>query len=159
MLEEGKNLDKVGGDGKYDNMSVLSDALDPENEVSWKALEDRYYYEIRDHALDYEANKLWTHEKPIKGGVGGMDIAARAYANWKMRSVKFIVQAIDDEERKETQRLAVEEELEINKPERLLQQVKVHNAERHAHRTYIKTFKYDMEILSVNKLYELGLVW
>ena len=154
LLKVGKNEDE-----DEESMSVLSDALDPNNEVSWRALEDRYYFEIRAHALDYESNKLWTKEKEVKGGVGGMDIAIRAYANWKMRSIKFIVQAIDDEEKKEVSRLALEDELEINKPERLLDQVKLHNEERHKHRTYIKTFKYDIEIVSLKKLNDLGLVW
>lgn len=163
LVEDPLQRDPPTGDDNKSNagsaVSILSDALDPDNEVSWKALEDRYYYEIRDAALDYEANKLWTKETPMKGGVGGMDIAIRAYANWKMRSIKFIVQAIDDEEKKEVARLALEDELEINKPERLLDQVKIHNEERHKHRTYIKTFKYDMEIVALRKLNELGLVW
>ena len=164
MSKEGKELLKEGaalpiGTEAGEELSVLSDALDPENEVSWRALEDRYYFEIRAHALDYEANKAWTKEKATKGGVAGMDIACRKFANWKMRSMKFIVQAVDDEEKKEIARLALEDELEINKPERLLDQVKVHNEERHRHRTYIKTFKYDLEICILNKLNAMGLVW
>jgi hypothetical protein len=160
-LEKAKQGSTLNKEEDADNsaVSILSDALDPDNEVSWKALEDRYYYEIRNEALDYEANKSWTKEKQTKGGVGGMDIAIRSYANWKMRNMKFIVQAIDDEEKKEIARLALEDELEINKPERLLDQVRIHNEERHKHRTYIKTFKYDFEILSLRKLHELGLVW
>jgi len=156
LLKEGHNL-PTGEEGE--ELSILSDALDPNNEVSWQALEDRYYFEIRTHALDYEANKLWTKEKPAKGGVGGMDIACRKFANWKMRSIKFIVQATDDEEKKELARLALEDELEIHKPERLLDQAKVHNDERHRHRTYIKTFKYDIEICALRKLNDMGLVW
>ena len=164
LLEENP-LDKLAAKDKDDEseaesaLSIMSDALNPDNEVTWKALEDRYYFEIRDEALQYEANKIWTKEKSIKGGVGGMDIACRAYANWKMRSMKFIVQASDDEEKKEIARLALEDDYEINKPERLLSQVKVHNEERHRHRTYIKTFKYDLEIVALRKLNELGLVW
>jgi hypothetical protein len=65
----------------------------------------------------------------------------------------------DDEEKKELGRLALEDELEINKPERLLDQAKLHNEERHRHRTYIKTFRYDIEICALKKLNEMGLVW
>ena len=140
-------------------ISIMSDALDPNNEITWRALEDSYYYEIREEALQYEANKIWTKEKPVKGGVGGMDIAVRAYANWKMRSMKFIVQASDEEEKRESARVSLEDELETNKPERLLAQAKLHNAERHTHRTYINTFKYDLEIVALKKLNDLGLVW
>jgi len=212
LLAEGKNLPtghegEMGAELELEGMSILSDALDPENEVSWRALEDRYYFEIRTHALDYEANKRWTKEKAMKGGVGGMDVACRKFANWKMRSIKFIVQATgtcvcpgdvlcvqcvlcvlcvqcvtyahisppplayfppcppspraraDDEEKKELGRLALEDELEIHKPERLLDQAKLHNEERHRHRTYIKTFRYDIEICALKKLNEMGLVW
>ena len=65
----------------------------------------------------------------------------------------------DDEEKKELGRLALEDELEIHKPERLLDQAKLHNEERHRHRTYIKTFRYDIEICALKKLNEMGLVW
>ena len=66
--------------------------------------------------------------------------------------------AIDDEKDKDDARVALEDELEINNPERLLDTVKKHNLERHKHRTYLKTFKYEIEILNAVKLYELGLV-
>ena len=114
---------------------------------------------MRSEAIEYETNKAWTKEKGIKNGPAGMDIAIRAFANWKMRNMKFMVQAVDDEEKKEIQRAALEDELEINKPEKLLAQVKTHNEERKKHRTYIRAFKYDMEILALQKLNELGLVW
>lgn len=140
-------------------VSILSDALDPENTVTWRALEDKYYDEIRNMAVEYETNKAWTKEKSIEGGPHGMDIKCREYASWKARCVKFIVQAIDDEKDKDDARVALEDELEINNPERLLDTVKKHNNERHKHRTYLKTFKYEIEILSTLKLSELGLVW
>jgi hypothetical protein len=154
------------GDGDGDNestatskVSILSDALNPENTVTWRALEDRYYKEVRDLAVEYETNKMWTKEKPVEGGPHGMDIKCREYASWKARCVRFIVHAVDDEKDKDDARIALEDELEIKHPERLLETVKKHNVQRHNHRTYINTFKYDMEILNATKLYELGLVW
>ena len=110
-------------------------------------------------AVDCETNKAWTKEKPIAGGPHGMDIKCREYASWKARCMRFIVQAIDDEKDKDDARVALEDELEINNPERLLDTVKKHNLALHKHRTYLKTFKYEIEILNAVKLYVLGLVW
>ena len=155
------NSQRVEGEGESDieSISILSDAMDPNNEVTWRALEDKYYNDIRHLAVDYESNKVRTHEKPIEGGAEGMDIKCREYASWKARTLKFIVQAIDEEKEKDEARNALEEELEINNPEKLLNTVKKHNEERHKHRTYIRNFKYEAEILGVQKLYDIGLVW
>ena len=162
------DLKKNGGDdtsktagtqSDIESVSVLSDALDPKNDVMWAALEEKYYQEIRDMAVEYEINKIRTHEKPIKGGPEGMEIRCREYASWKARVLKFIVQAIDDEKANDEARNALEEDLEINNPEKLLNTVKKHNEERHKHRTYIRNFKYEAEILGVQKLYDIGLVW
>jgi hypothetical protein len=154
--------DTEPGDDTSDDesdVSVLSDALDPENEISWKALEDRIYADISKYAIDYEVNKSWTAEKAYPGGAPAMDVAIRKFANWKARCTKFIVQAVDDEKERDDVRIALEDELEINKPEKLLEQVKLHKEERHKFRTYIQTFKYDMEILEVHKLSDMGLIW
>ena len=85
-----------------------------------------------------------------------MDIKCRKPAG---KLCQVHVQAIDDVKDKDDARVALEDELEINNPERLLDTVKKHNNERHKHRTYLKTFKYEIEILSALKLSELGLVW
>lgn len=161
--KEGESKAKTNDDDSDSDdsskVSILSDALDPENTVTWRALEDKYYDEVRNMAVEYETNKAWTKEKSIEGGPHGMDIKCREYASWKARCMRFIVHAIDDEKDKDDARASLEDELEINNPERLLETVKKHNIERHNHRTYLKTFKYEIEILNALKLNELGLVW
>ena len=156
--DKGNKLSAEDSKGIESN-PLLSDALNPDNEVAWRSLEDKYYNDICHLAVDYEINKIRTLEMPIEGGPEGMDVRCREYASWKARTLKFIVQAIDDEKEKDEARTALEEDLEINNPEKLLNVVKKHNEERHAHRTYIRNFKYDTEILAVQKLYDMGLVW
>ena len=147
--------------------SQLGDKLDPNDEKLWKAMELRFYKEICDHALEYEKNKWRTKEKRLfnahKGkafpsqSVRAMDDACKAYASWRARSLRNLVCYIDEEQRRDAQRIELEDQ--IVDEYKLKAQIKKHDEERHQHRLFVRAFRYEMEILTVRKLYDMGIVW
>jgi len=137
--------------------SQLSAKLDPSDPAVWRALEARYYEEICAYALDYEANKTWTKERRMPNGVRGMQEACRQYAAWRAFALKSLVTSIDEEQRRDVQRIEVEDQ--IVDEARLQAQVKKHDEERHAHRTLVRASLYETEIVTVNRLYKMGLLW
>lgn len=147
--------------------SQLGDKLDPNDEKLWKAMELRFYKEICDHALEYEKNKWRTKERRMlnkhKGkaypsqSVRAMDDACKSYASWRARSLRNLVSSIDEEQRRDAQRIELEDQ--ILDEYKLSAQVKKHDEERHQHRLFVRAFRYEMEILTVRKLYDMGIVW
>ena len=137
--------------------SQVGEKLDPKNTNIWKALEARYYKEICDYALEYEYNKLWTKEKRLPNGVRGMQEACRQYALWRTIALKNIVSSIDEEQRRDLQRIEIEDQ--IVDEAKLKALVIKHDEERHKHRTFVRMSMYEMEIVMVDRLYRMGILW
>ena len=137
--------------------SQVSDKLDPGDPAVWKALEARYFSEICAYAVEYEANKQWTKERRMPNGVRGMQEACRQYAQWRALAVKNLVSAIDEEQRRDVQRIEIEDQ--ITDEAKLRAQVLKHDEERHAHRTFVRASLYETEIVMVNRLYKMGILW
>ena len=137
--------------------SQLGDKWDLHDATLWHALEKRYYDEIAKFALEYEKNKLWTKEKRMPKGVRGMEEACKAYAGWRARSLKNLIHFIDEEQRRDAQRIEVEDQ--TTNEVKLKEIIKKHDAERHQHRLFVRVSEYEMEILTIRKLNEMGLLW
>jgi hypothetical protein len=137
--------------------SQVSAALDPHNPAIWKAVEARYYQEIHDYAVDYEYNKQWTKEKRMPNGVRGMDEACHNFAKWRATALKNIVLSIDEEQKRDIQRIEIEDQIEDE--EKLKRQITKHDEERHAHRTFLRMTMYENEIVMVDRLYKMGILW
>lgn len=137
--------------------SQLGDKLDPHDGTLWRAMEARYYKEVSEYALMYEANKWRTREKRSPGGIKGMDKECLAYASWRARTLRNLVSSIDEEQKRDVQRIEVEDQIVDAK--KLQDVIAKHDEERHKHRLFVRLSLYEMEVLIVRKLYDLGILW
>jgi hypothetical protein len=78
--------------------------LVPTNSDSWLAVEEKVFQEIFSLASQLETNKSLTQETPLPGGMQEVRRNCRYLARMRAKSMKEIVQAIEDEKCKDAVR-------------------------------------------------------
>ena len=116
-----------------------------------------------------EKNKQWTREpllppvyiKDYKGTIIGeeeaADVVAKSLAKSKMKNIKEVVDAINDEEHRDAKRKEAEDNCTTAK--KLKELIKKHEKERHDHRTYLRTLQYNNDIIMISKMGKYGILW
>jgi hypothetical protein len=133
------------------------------NAVIWNAMEKNQLDFLTQNVYEQEFNKFRTGEVRLKkhgGGNFGAKEETRQLARMKVRMLRGIVEAIEDEEQREKKRVAAEAEARKKKDKnKVIQLKKKHEEERHKHRTYIRTMKHDNEIVMTQRLQSNGYLW
>jgi hypothetical protein len=128
------------------------------DQSAWKQMQSKIFNDLFAMASQLERNKFLTHEKRSKGGLNEVRSNCKLLAKLKVRHLRDLVHAIDDESLKEKKR----EEVEMacaGKPKKLGLAVKAHEVEREKARIYIETMQNDAEVIFIRKLSELGYLW
>lgn len=99
-----------------------------------------------------------TQEEKFPGGIVALRKACQQLAKLKVKNMQEVVQAIEDEEKKELRREELEVEC-VDKPDELKQLKKAHREERRKGKLYIEALQKDQEIIFMFKLREAGLLW
>lgn len=86
-----------------------------------------------------------------------MEDACRAYASWRARTLRSLVTSVEEEQRRDVARIELED-VTTNEA-KLRELVRRHDQERHQHRLFVRVSEYEMEILTIRKLYDMGLLW
>jgi len=99
--------------------------------------------------------------KDYRGRVTGQEnpvhAISREISKMRVRNLKEVVQAIADEEVRDTERRNSEDSCKNSN--QLKDMLKIHEKERNDHKTYIETLQYNNEIILINKLGSYGLLW
>jgi len=128
------------------------------DQSAWKQMQSKIFNDLFTMASQLERNKFLTHEKRSKGGMKEVRDNCKLMAKLKVRHLRDLVHAIDDESLKEKKR----EEVELScagKPKKLSLAIKAHELEREKARIYIETMQNDAEVIFIRKLSELGYLW
>ena len=135
-----------------------SDTASLRDQSAWKQMQSKIFNDLFTMASQLERNKFLTHEKRSKGGLEEVRDNCKLLAKLKVRHLRDLVHAIDDESLKEKKR----EEIELacaGKPKKLSLVRKAHDAEREKARNYIETMQNDAEVIFIRKLSELEYLW
>jgi len=128
------------------------------DQSAWKQMQSKIFNDLFAMASQLERNKFLTHEKRSKGGLNEVRENCKLLAKLKVRHLRDLVHAIDDESLKEKKR----EEVELacaGKPKKLSLVRKAHEVEREKARIYIETMQNDAEVIFIRKLSELEYLW
>eukprot|EP01035_Chromulina_nebulosa_P023152 gene23152-30003_t len=128
------------------------------DQKAWKQMQSKIFNDLFTMAFQLERNKFLTHEKRTKGGLEEVRENCKLLAKLKVRHLRDLVHAIDDESLKEKKR----EEAELacaGKAKKLSLIRKAHDAEREKARNYIETMQNDAEVIFIRKLSELEYLW
>jgi hypothetical protein len=128
------------------------------DQSAWKQMQSKIFNDLFTMASQLERNKFLTHEKRSKGGLEEVRDNCKLLAKLKVRHLRDLVHAIDDESLKEKKR----EEAELacaGKPKKLNLIRKAHEAEREKARNYIETMQNDAEVIFIRKLSALEYLW
>jgi len=146
-----------------DHPTQVPGTIKSSNSINWGAFEAAEMKKLQDTVLEMEKNKFRTHEIPLNkhgGGVFGATEEVRQLARMRVRMMRGMVAAIEDEEGREHARQKTEDEARKKKNRVKLKQLKdKHEHERHMHRTYIRTMRHDNEIVWSHRLQQNGYLW
>mmetsp|Transcript_23382 Transcript_23382/g.32006 ORF Transcript_23382/g.32006 Transcript_23382/m.32006 type:complete len:312 (-) Transcript_23382:602-1537(-) len=128
------------------------------DDKAWKALQDKVFNELYEMASQLEKNKLLTNEKYVRGGLDEVKTNCRALSRLKVKYLKDLMQAIEDESLKEKNRRELEK-LSADKPKKLKVLRILHDQERAKAKLYIEALQTDSEVVFIRKLSDLGYLW
>jgi len=127
-----------------------------ENETIWAAMEMKFFKELSKNATKLEKNKKLTKEKKFPGGVDAMNEACKKIAQLRTNSIRTLLYSVAEENKRETERKMLEKEVTIDK----LKETLVNNEnDRHKRRAMIRIMQFDMEVVLIKKMADLGLLW
>ncbi len=127
-----------------------------ENETIWAAMEMKFYKELSKNATKLEKNKKLTKEKKFPGGVDAMNDACKKISQLRTNSIRTLLYAVAEENKRETERKLLEKEVSIDK---LKETLLNHEEDRHKRRAMIRIMQFDMEVVLIKKMADLGLLW
>lgn len=129
------------------------------DESRWRAVRKKIFDDLFSIASQMETNKSLTLEKKARGGIAEVKSNCKLLASMKVKYMKDLTQAIDDEFAKEMKRSVLENETALTQPQKLKQLKKTHERERQVGKEYIEAIQYDSEVIFIRKLSELGYLW
>ena len=127
-----------------------------ENETIWAAMELKFYKELSSNATKLEKNKRLTKEKRFPGGIDAMNDACKKISQLRTNSIRTLLYAVAEENKRETERKLLEKEVSIDK---LKETLLNHEEDRHKRRAMIRIMQFDMEVVLIKKMADLGLLW
>jgi len=119
-------------------------------------MEMKFFKELSKNATKLEKNKKLTKEKKFPGGVDAMNEACKKIAQLRTNSIRTLLYSVAEENKRETERKMLEKEVTIDK----LKETLVNNEnDRHKRRAMIRIMQFDMEVVLIKKMADLGLLW
>jgi hypothetical protein len=150
--------EKVEDEYKLGDYNIVPKSIALTRQRNWNAILEKTFIELYSYAEKLELNKSLTGEDRIPGGLPGVRKVCQDLARTKMKYMKELVQAIDDEAQKEEKREKYE--FENRDKESFLTNIKKkHQEERAKGKQYIEALRRDQEIIFMHKMREAGLLW
>ncbi len=143
---------------KLGDYNIIPKTIELNRQRNWNAILEKTFIELYNYAERLELNKSLTGENRIPGGLPGVRKVCQDLAKIKVKYMKELIQAIDDEAKKEEKRELYE--FENREKESFLVTVKKkHLEERMKGKQYIEALRRDQEIVFMHRMKEAGLLW
>jgi hypothetical protein len=140
------------------NFNIIPTSISLNRQRNWHALLQKTFVELYALAEQLELNKSLTKENQCAEGLAAVRRSCQDLAILKVKAMKELVQAVDDEALKEAKR----EQYEFQNKDKvnLIADIKKkHRDERARGKQYLEGLQRDHEIMFMRRMKEAGLLW